>query len=59
MVPLWFSKLDLKDYLYNLYGVKALRIRSYVIQSKVREGKPRDIRQKPHKYVYIYSFFSI
>lgn len=49
LVPLWFSKFDLKDYLYHLYGVKALRIRSYVMQSKVRQGKEGDVLQRPRQ----------
>lgn len=38
LTPLWLNKLDLKDYLYNLYGVQVLRVRSYVIQGKVRRN---------------------
>jgi len=33
------NKLDLKDYLYNLYGVQALHIRSYIIHGKVRRHR--------------------
>lgn len=38
-VPLWFNKLDLKDYLRRVYNVEVLHVRSYVVQSKV-ERKP-------------------
>lgn len=39
LTPLWLNKLDLKDYLYHLYGVQVLRVRSYVIQGKVRRDQ--------------------
>jgi len=35
-VPLNFSKLDLKDYLWHLYSVKTLSIRSQVLAGKLR-----------------------
>lgn len=40
-VPLTFNKLDLRDYLFHAYNVRALRVRSYVEQQKVarREGQ--------------------
>jgi len=34
------NKLDLKDYLYNLYSVETLHVRSYIIHGKVRR-QPR------------------
>ena len=34
-VPLWFSKLDLRDYLYHVYSVRITSVRSYVKQSRV------------------------
>ncbi|KAF8421253.1 ribosomal protein L23-domain-containing protein [Tirmania nivea] len=39
IVPLNFTKLDLKDYLLNAYGVKVLSVRSYVVQQKVKRIK--------------------
>ncbi|RPB29389.1 ribosomal protein L25/L23 [Terfezia boudieri ATCC MYA-4762] len=39
IVPLNFTKLDLKDYLYHAYGVKVLSVRSYVVQQKVKRIK--------------------
>ena len=39
LVPLNFSKLDLRDYLFNLYNVKTLKIRSYVQQQKPQKFK--------------------
>ncbi|KAJ5654052.1 54S ribosomal protein [Penicillium lividum] len=42
-VPLNFNKLDMRDYLQRLYGVAAVRIRSYIEQQPVtrltREGR--------------------
>jgi large subunit ribosomal protein L23 len=35
-VPLWFNKLDFKNYLKNVYNVDVLHIRSYVQQQKVQ-----------------------
>ncbi|KAL8997953.1 MAG: hypothetical protein Q9169_002875 [Polycauliona sp. 2 TL-2023] len=40
ITPLHLNKLDLKDYLYNLYGVQVLSVRSYVQQACVRQDKP-------------------
>jgi large subunit ribosomal protein L23 len=39
-VPLWLNKLDLKDYLYNLYAIPVLSVRSFVMQQRVRQDKP-------------------
>ncbi|CAK4034893.1 related to ribosomal [Lecanosticta acicola] len=39
-VPLHFSKLDLRDYLWHAYNVGTLNIRSYVKLSRVQSGKP-------------------
>ncbi|KAK4693199.1 hypothetical protein P7C71_g4159, partial [Lecanoromycetidae sp. Uapishka_2] len=50
LTPLWFNKLDLKDYLYNAYGVQALHVRSYIIHGKVvrdaRTGHLSRLRQQ-------------
>ncbi|KAF2164950.1 hypothetical protein M409DRAFT_67643 [Zasmidium cellare ATCC 36951] len=35
-VPLWFSKLDLRDYLWHAYNVETYSARSYVKLSPVR-----------------------
>lgn len=40
LTPLNLNKLDLKDYLWNAYGLQALTVRSFVIQARVREDKP-------------------
>ncbi|KAF8472001.1 ribosomal protein L23-domain-containing protein [Kalaharituber pfeilii] len=39
IVPLNFTKLDLKDYLLHAYNVKVLSVRSYVVQQKVQRIK--------------------
>lgn len=38
-VPLWFSKLDLRDYLYHVYNVRITGVRSYVKQQRVEMEK--------------------
>ena len=38
-VPLRFNKLDLKSYLYSVYGVEVLHIRSTVVQQKPEREK--------------------
>lgn len=40
-VPLHFSKLDLRDYLWHVYNVGINSVRSYVKQSRVVAGKPK------------------
>lgn len=50
MVPLNLNKLDLRDYLYNAYGVKVLSVRSFVSQAPVRQDKPDAERPKPRKW---------
>ncbi|EME78870.1 uncharacterized protein MYCFIDRAFT_212486 [Pseudocercospora fijiensis CIRAD86] len=49
-VPLWFSKLDLRDYLWHAYQVEILRVRSYVKQSRVQSGKPHEIRPSVRRW---------
>ncbi|OCK86407.1 hypothetical protein K432DRAFT_376726 [Lepidopterella palustris CBS 459.81] len=43
VVPLSFNKLDLRDYLYHVYGVKTMNIRTYIQQQKVQEGKKGEL----------------
>jgi len=45
LVPLDFSKYDLRDYLYHAYNVKCFNIRSYVKQMPVR-----DTREQPRHW---------
>jgi large subunit ribosomal protein L23 len=40
IVPLNLNKLDIKDYLYNAYGIHVLSVRSFVQQQRVRQDKP-------------------
>jgi hypothetical protein len=36
-VPLWFSKLDLRDFLFHCYNVRAFNIRSNVVQRPIEQ----------------------
>ncbi|KAI9872188.1 MAG: hypothetical protein M1830_001927, partial [Pleopsidium flavum] len=40
IVPLNLNKLDIKDYLYHVYSIRCLSVRSYVQQQRVRHDKP-------------------
>lgn len=51
LTPLNLNKLDLKDYLYNAYGIHVLSVRSYVQQTAVRQGKPRARWPQRNRYV--------
>jgi large subunit ribosomal protein L23 len=44
------NKLDLRDYLYNCYGVRVLGVRSYIQQQKVRQDKPGAKRPAPRRW---------
>ncbi|KAF2267034.1 hypothetical protein CC78DRAFT_577566 [Lojkania enalia] len=55
-VPLSFSKFDLRDYLYHLYGIKAFNIRTFVKQMPVRDSQvaPRQFfREESKKYMTV------
>lgn len=39
-VPLWFSKMDIRDYLFHAYNVRIQGVRSYVKLQRVTQGKP-------------------
>lgn len=44
------NKLDLKDYLYNLYDVETLHVRSYIIHGKVRrEPRTGSVYRRPQR----------
>ena len=44
------NKLDLKDYLYHLYGVEALHIRSHIVHGKVvRDVRTRQLHRTKQK----------
>jgi large subunit ribosomal protein L23 len=56
LVPLDFSKYDLRDYLYHAYGVKCFNLRSYVKQMPVRDTReqPRHwFRPESKKYMTV------
>lgn len=42
-MPLWFNKLDFKNYLKNVYNVDVIHIRSYVEQMRVKRQERRSI----------------
>ncbi|KAM3067257.1 mitochondrial 54S ribosomal protein YmL41 [Clarireedia jacksonii] len=50
IVPLNLNKLDLRDYLYNAYGIEVRGVRSYIQQQKLTQGKPNALRQKPRQW---------
>ncbi|RMX87967.1 hypothetical protein D0869_01958 [Hortaea werneckii] len=50
IVPLWFSKLDLRDYLFHAYNLPiGPSIRSYVKQSRIRQGSNPDLARPQYK----------
>ncbi|KAL6719307.1 mitochondrial 54S ribosomal protein YmL41 [Lecanora helva] len=55
LTPLSLNKLDLKDYLYNLYNVEALRIRSYIAHGRtLRDQRTGQMyRERPVKKMTI------
>ena len=56
LVPLDFSKYDLRDYLYHAYNVRCFNIRSYVKQMPVRDTReqPRHwFRPESKKYMTV------
>ncbi|MCJ1416098.1 hypothetical protein MMC32_002433 [Xylographa parallela] len=50
LVPLSLNKLDLKDYLYNVYNIPVLSIRSFIHQSRVRQDKPGAKLPRPRRW---------
>jgi large subunit ribosomal protein L23 len=56
LVPLDFSKYDLRDYLYHAYNVKSFNIRSYVKQMPVRDAQAKQrswFRADSEKYMTV------
>jgi large subunit ribosomal protein L23 len=56
LVPLDFSKYDLRDYLYHAYNVKCFNIRSYVKQMPVRDTPEQSrhwFRPESKKYMTV------
>jgi len=52
-VPLTFNKLDIRDYLFHAYGVRVLRVRSYVEQQKVIMKGRRWRRPQAKKFMTV------
>ncbi|RDW69839.1 hypothetical protein BP6252_08859 [Coleophoma cylindrospora] len=50
IVPLNLNKLDIRDYLWNVYGVPVLSVRSYIQQQKIRQDKPGAKRPSPRRW---------
>ncbi|KAI5195167.1 hypothetical protein E4T42_08527 [Aureobasidium subglaciale] len=46
IVPLNMNKLDLRDYLFHVYNVRVVSVRSYIEQQKVTQGKPNAPKQQ-------------
>lgn len=46
LVPKSFNKLDLRDYLYNIYGLRALKITTQLYHSKYERSLPMPIRPR-------------
>jgi large subunit ribosomal protein L23 len=56
LVPLDFSKYDLRDYLYHAYNVKSFNIRSYLKHMPVRDTNANQrswFRVDPEKYMTV------
>jgi large subunit ribosomal protein L23 len=50
IVPLNLNKLDLRDYLWNAYGIPVVGVRSYIQQQKIRQDKPGVERIAPRRW---------
>ena len=50
IVPLSLNKLDLRDYLYNVYGISVRGVRSYIQMQKLRQDKPGEKYPRPRKW---------
>ncbi|TVY25331.1 54S ribosomal protein, mitochondrial [Lachnellula hyalina] len=50
IVPLNLNKLDLRDYMWNVYGVPVRGVRSYIQQQKLRQDKPGAKRPAPRRW---------
>jgi large subunit ribosomal protein L23 len=49
-VPLKLNKLDMRDYMWNCYGINCRGVRSYIQIQKLRQDKPKEKRPKPRKW---------
>ncbi|KAL3426881.1 54S ribosomal protein L23, mitochondrial protein 1 [Phlyctema vagabunda] len=50
IVPLNLNKLDIRDYLWNVYGVPVVSVRSFVQRQKLRQDKVGAKRPAPRKW---------
>ncbi|KAF7870037.1 hypothetical protein EAF04_004821 [Stromatinia cepivora] len=50
IVPLNLNKLDMRDYLWNAYGIEVRAVRSYIQAQKLKEGKPGQKIPTPRKW---------
>ena len=50
IVPLNFNKLDLRDYLWNGYGVYVKGVRSYVQMQKIVQSNPKEQKARPRNW---------
>jgi len=50
IVPLNLNKLDMRDYLWNMYSVRVKGVRSYIQQQKVRQDRPGAKRPAPRRW---------
>lgn len=49
-VPLWFNKLDTKDYLKSVYNVDVVHVRSYTVENTLRRAKHPNARKEGAYY---------
>ena len=49
-MPLNLNKLDLRDYLWNVYDIRVNSVRSYIQLQKMRQDKPGAKRPSPRKW---------
>lgn len=52
-MPLTFNKFDIRDYLWNLYGVEAVRVRSWVKYSPLETQNGRTFRPASQKIMTV------
>ena len=50
IVPLNLNKLDLRDYLWNVYDIRVNSVRSYIQLQKMRQDKPGAKRPSPRRW---------
>lgn len=48
-VPMGFNKLDLRDYLFHAYNVRAIHVRSSITQGKASKNQKGQLKRDPPK----------